>query len=76
MHGFERTGEFCLTKQSVVNEKFFYKLKNKYSCLTDTHNEFAEIEVPGEASQCLNKYYDYKIERCLEEYEAQFPAND
>ena len=31
IHGFERTGEFCETKESVVDDNFFYKLKNKYS---------------------------------------------
>jgi hypothetical protein len=61
---------------AVASDQFEYKLKNKYSCLTNTHNEFAAIDVPEEASQCMNKYYDYKIEKCLEEYEGQFPKND
>ena len=65
IHGFEKTGEFCETKESVVDDNFFYKLKNKYSCLTATNNEFAQINVPDEVSECLNLYYDYKIENCL-----------
>ena len=69
MHGFEKTGEFCLTKESVVDDHYFYKLKNKYSCLADTHNEFPMISVPDEVSECLNQYYDYKIETCLQDFE-------
>lgn len=72
--GFERTAEFCLTQLTVNDDNFFYKLKNKYSCLTDTHNEFPLIDVPDEPSECLNLYYDYKIETCLQNYEDKFVA--
>lgn len=72
LHGFERTGEFCEKKQSVVDDNFFYKLKNKYECLTSNDNEFEKIDVPEAVSMCLNKYYDYTIETCLQDYEAQY----
>lgn len=75
IHGFYHTGEYCEKKQSVVNDKFFYKLMNKYKCLTSNDNEFPQIDVPEEVSVCLNLYYDYKIETCLELYEDQFKNN-
>jgi hypothetical protein len=43
--------------------------------LTATHNEFPLIDVPDEPSECLNLYYDYKIETCLQNYEDKFEAN-
>lgn len=60
----------------MVNENFFYKLKNKYECLTSNDNEFEKIDVPEAVSVCLNKYYDYAIETCLQDYEAQYKDFD
>lgn len=37
-----------------------------YECLT------LQTQIDVNASDCLNKYYDYAVENCLRDYEAKF----
>lgn len=71
-YGFNRSAEFCTKNLEATSDKYRYPLQHKYECLADPRNSFPATELSAEVGICLNKYYDFQIERCLEAYELQF----
>ena len=73
-YGYEKTPQFCLDQLQVTDDKFFYKLKNKYECLNSPDNQY-RTEIGGEPLNCLSLYFEYMIDTCLQLYEAKYGGN-
>ena len=73
-YGKKKTKDYCLEFNRANHEIFYYPLKNKYSCLTTPNTDFLPVLVAQGVTDCIDEYYDYPTERCLEQYEAQLNA--
>lgn len=73
--GFNKTAGFCLEQQGVLSENFHYPLKNKYECLSAVSGPASNVTLLEEASACLNVFFDYLVEKCLEKMEADYNGN-
>lgn len=58
-----------------MSAKFQYPLKNKYECLSAVSGPASNVTILEEASACLNEFFDYLVEKCLEKLEAEYNGN-
>ena len=65
-YGKLKTKDYCLEFTKANHPIFYYPLKNKYTCLTTVNSDFLPVLVAQEVTDCINEYYDYPTERCLE----------
>ena len=56
--------DYCLKYQRSTSNAYYYRLKNKYECLSDPAG--SRIEIDDAAVECLGSGSDFVIEQCLE----------
>ena len=66
----------CVDQAPSTSDKFFYKLKHKYECLSNPKSEFPTVSLPDEVYECLNIFYDYRVQVCLESYEEAYGSEN
>jgi hypothetical protein len=68
-YGVNKTSSYCSEFSKSTSDSFYYPLKHKYDCLTDPENDFTDaddITIDDHILSCLQVYYDYPVELCLE----------
>lgn len=61
---------YCLNKQEVTSDKYYFRTKHKYDCFGDLKFHPNPIILDDEALFCLGLKYDFAIDNCLKNYEA------
>ena len=57
-YGKRKTKEYCNEFTKANSEIFYYRLKNKYECLTSTTQDIRPEVVSQDVTDCINEYYD------------------
>lgn len=59
--------DYCLKYQRSTSDAYYFRLTNKYECLSDPAG--SRVTIDDAAVECLASASDYEIERCLGQYE-------